>query len=102
MTTELCHLPLQRAFTGVPTKEGVYDPTPRDFTLSISQYMHNQQQELNEVFTDERKMRLFAGLRVIPDSLIYPCMTPFERPDHLAPSGSQFSRFAMCRDLPIY
>ena len=39
----------------------MYDPSPRDFTLSISQYMHNQQQELNEVFTDERKMRLFAG-----------------------------------------
>ena len=54
-------LPLPRAFMGVPTKEGVYDPSPRDFTLSISQYMHNQQQELNEVFTDERKMRLFAG-----------------------------------------
>ena len=29
-------------------------------------------------------------LRVIPDSLIYPCMTPFELSDHLAPSESQF------------
>ena len=41
------------------------------------------------------------ALRVIPDSLIYHGWTSFDRLPHLDPLGSQFSRFAMCRDLPI-
>ncbi|VDC06764.1 unnamed protein product, partial [Peniophora sp. CBMAI 1063] len=54
-------LPLPRSFSGVPTKEGVYNPEPRDFTVTISHYVYAQSQELGVAFDEGRKIRVFSS-----------------------------------------
>ncbi|VDC02312.1 unnamed protein product [Peniophora sp. CBMAI 1063] len=54
-------LPLPRSFSGVPTKEGVYNPEPRDFTVTISHYVYAQSQELGVAFDEDRKIRVFSS-----------------------------------------
>lgn len=54
-------VPLPQSFSGAPTKEGMYEPAPRDFTLSAALYLQHQQNEMGENFTDDRKIRIFAG-----------------------------------------
>ncbi|VDC02638.1 unnamed protein product [Peniophora sp. CBMAI 1063] len=54
-------LPLLRSFSGVPTKEGVYDPEPHDFTVTISHYVYAQSQELGVTFNEDRKIHVFSS-----------------------------------------
>ncbi|VDC04900.1 unnamed protein product [Peniophora sp. CBMAI 1063] len=54
-------LPLPHSFSGVPTKEGVYDPELRDFTVTISHYVYTQSQELGVTFNEDRKIRVFSS-----------------------------------------
>ncbi|KZV59664.1 hypothetical protein PENSPDRAFT_694947 [Peniophora sp. CONT] len=54
-------VPLPQSFSGVPTKEGMYEPAPCDFSLSVALYLRHQQIEMREIFTNDRKIHIFTG-----------------------------------------
>ncbi|VDC03404.1 unnamed protein product [Peniophora sp. CBMAI 1063] len=54
-------LPLPHSFSGIPTKEGAYDPEPCDFTVSLHHYVATQSQELGVPFDKDRKIRIFSS-----------------------------------------